>query len=50
MLINLLPSIGAILVIWGGTWYLWDHNAKPPIYLLLGAGACLGIAILTGVT
>jgi hypothetical protein len=30
----LLTSVGAISAIWGSLWYLWDHNANAPIYLL----------------
>lgn len=28
-------NIGAIAVIWGVLWFLWDHKADAPCYLLV---------------
>jgi hypothetical protein len=32
---GLLLNIGAIAALWGILWYLWDHNADAPRWLMV---------------
>jgi hypothetical protein len=31
---GILLNIGVVSGLWGTVWYLWDHRATPPIYLI----------------
>lgn len=51
MITGLLGSLAAIFTFWGWIWFLWDHKATAPGWLLLGAALCfavIGIAQILG--
>jgi len=35
----ILLNLGTVATIWGALWYLWDHNARAPGWIL-GAAIC----------
>jgi hypothetical protein len=36
-----LLNIGAVASLWGVLWYMWDHNANAPAWLLGVGLTCL---------
>jgi hypothetical protein len=31
---GIILNIGVVSGVWGAVWYMWDHRAIPPIYLI----------------
>ena len=43
---GMLQSIGVIMGLWGVLWYMWDHQAGVPIWLMGCGLLCLATGSL----